>query len=1293
CHTCSSLLDYKPTFDDKNKIICSNCINKNSLAQKNKIDSPNVISIKLPNLNNVTPAVNTKPVQSSKSKPTSNTTIAFKFDSADDFSETSKILDSNNERQKGLLKLDISNSIDTKKIPSENSNDSSTVENSQSNITLSYNPNTFLPNSPYSNPNNLNKLSNQSSSPHILSTPQKLLESSNKNKYPGLKLSSEKNFNSRIARSSSKESLISKSSKSPLVSYAKDIGFDDKLSIIAKLKSDMRRLSLNISPSKFTEPKNLISPTSHVSKLPEGSEINLNENSDDESTSHTISLSQNINYPQSHSVQNTFNRSNQIEIPNRSHSKTSKYLKNKLVNSRKSDIALNASRQVSGSTSQNISTNDLSYTNIPQTILQSFDDKVSNTPTTELTLPTPISVKNSDSISSDVSSTNGSHTSFDRYLPLTNNTSMEELVSDKADNSLPPTSEPDVNVTNSNQDFNVVKAENDTTPNIQPLSCETNINKPLLESSVANSSPSLVNVPAAVSQENPIAHTNSTPDSQANAVTSCMQYNSSESLHNLASEIVNASDSYESSHGLSNKIFENSAFSNYTPVSRTDSSISTDVQSDSEIEIKKDSISTSIVPDVMSDSKSNNNSSSDSINNRVLNSSDTSIQSSPLQSPIANSLSEPPSLLSSQDIHTDVETETKGAEFAGMLKAAINEISQADSSAQNTSNISLTDNESSFSISKNENVASDSANELPVDIKLTTLDQIIKPEYSPLTGNITAIDLNKISSFPSPVAKESALSSKPSSIRKNFSINFNSNRALKSVYNSNVPRSVFDLPDLRKNRANVSSIPNHSFSSSKESSPSIDPESALPSPPMLSCNATIHNNNNDSLRLKGSLIGSIRGLRGIEDALNKPSSTDLDSLFGFRPKNSIPEKVKAPSRRLSSPLGHIDVLKSRPNPRGNRRQSVEKTLEKQVDDQPKPNETAPRTNKNFENFSQMSFSNGSLPHISIRNGDNLIQEILDDSDGDEIFCSKCKNEIHESYFSTEDGSKVHASCFSCQLCDRLIDDGIYIFHEGASYHPVCAPELPTVVEINNVPNKSSSTNPSETLVPLPRPEASLFKNLVPPIKRISSVKRRIKDYIDKQNRGANIDAIKTMDSIYESDGEIEFSDAESVSIEDEQLSEDGSDDKFCHRCNLLVDEAVLYISDNNYYHPACFTCFGCSERFEQGSYVLYEGNTYHRHCAPLIIANNRSDESIYSDSSSEYSDSIQDTSNAYVAFTCPTCSLAINGEYINHNDTPYHKTCFICCDCKKSITADVSFGELEGCIPCCEDCLNLRFPV
>ncbi|KAJ1731955.1 hypothetical protein LPJ61_002274 [Coemansia biformis] len=84
----------------------------------------------------------------------------------------------------------------------------------------------------------------------------------------------------------------------------------------------------------------------------------------------------------------------------------------------------------------------------------------------------------------------------------------------------------------------------------------------------------------------------------------------------------------------------------------------------------------------------------------------------------------------------------------------------------------------------------------------------------------------------------------------------------------------------------------------------------------------------------------------------------------------------------------------------------------------------------------------------------------DDSEAPEVSlapnqCARCTRAIEETWLRLSDGRQVHEECFTCQQCDGLIADGVYVVENNMEFHPQCVPPSPPVVSVSPVPSQLS----------------------------------------------------------------------------------------------------------------------------------------------------------------------------------------------------------------------------------------------
>ncbi|KAJ1961959.1 hypothetical protein GGI12_002952 [Dipsacomyces acuminosporus] len=131
-------------------------------------------------------------------------------------------------------------------------------------------------------------------------------------------------------------------------------------------------------------------------------------------------------------------------------------------------------------------------------------------------------------------------------------------------------------------------------------------------------------------------------------------------------------------------------------------------------------------------------------------------------------------------------------------------------------------------------------------------------------------------------------------------------------------------------------------------------------------------------------------------------------------------------------------------------------------------------------------------------------------------------------------------------------------------------------------------------------------------------------------------------------------------------------EEVCDRCHLVLSGPRFHLSNGKRYHPDCFACAGCGQRFDEGSYVCFEGQEYHHQCVGQLASGN--------------GDGAESDGSQLV---CGECNRVIEGVFVKHNDCAFHPNCFYCYDCRKVVTPGMPFGEIDG-HPCCESCLGQR---
>lgn len=216
-------------------------------------------------------------------------------------------------------------------------------------------------------------------------------------------------------------------------------------------------------------------------------------------------------------------------------------------------------------------------------------------------------------------------------------------------------------------------------------------------------------------------------------------------------------------------------------------------------------------------------------------------------------------------------------------------------------------------------------------------------------------------------------------------------------------------------------------------------------------------------------------------------------------------------------------------------------------------------------------------------------------------CARCSEAIADTWFRLSDGRQVHVECFTCQACETLIEDGVYVLDNGVEFHPNCVPATPPVVSV------SSNSNRVVRGPRAPRKEDA------------------------------------------------------------------------CDRCGSVLSGPRFQLTNGRQYHPECFACAGCSQRFDEGSYVCFEGREYHHHCVKAL--NN----SGYGDDGQQ-----QQQNQDEDQLVCAACQNLVEGVFLRHDSQVFHPPCFCCVDCHRPIAPGMPFGEVDDARPCCEGCLEHR---
>ncbi|KAJ1768625.1 hypothetical protein IW138_003383 [Coemansia sp. RSA 986] len=290
---------------------------------------------------------------------------------------------------------------------------------------------------------------------------------------------------------------------------------------------------------------------------------------------------------------------------------------------------------------------------------------------------------------------------------------------------------------------------------------------------------------------------------------------------------------------------------------------------------------------------------------------------------------------------------------------------------------------------------------------------------------------------------------------------------------------------------------------------------------------------------------------------------------------------------------HSKVLKSRPRNQKRRR----------------PSQTPAAIQEGVADASSIR-SNGSCQQPLADNG---VSEDMDQFTPNQ--CARCTDAIDDTWFRLSDGRQVHVECFTCQGCQALIDDGVYVVEDNIEYHPQCVPPAPPIVSVSPVPSSHSSVAMKPRGPRAPRREEA------------------------------------------------------------------------CDRCRAPLSGPRFQLTNGKQYHPECFACAGCSQRFDEGSYVCFEGQEFHHQCVEKYAAASSSNAGNNNDGHNAAAAANPGSDSEHLV--CGQCSRLIEGVFLRHNDAVFHPDCFCCIDCQRAITPGMPFGEIDS-RPCCEACLEQR---
>ncbi|PVU94607.1 hypothetical protein BB561_002416 [Smittium simulii] len=478
-----------------------------------------------------------------------------------------------------------------------------------------------------------------------------------------------------------------------------------------------------------------------------------------------------------------------------------------------------------------------------------------------------------------------------------------------------------------------------------------------------------------------------------------------------------------------------------------------------------------------------------------------------------------------------------------------------------------------------------------------------------------------------------------------------------SLNNFSVSETINNLPEIKDNH------PNANVTTSYNADVTLN-------------TSEIFKSDANAKKMNLDVVNDIVDLRALSDHNIK------SELFNIN-KNNIPQTEietdtsALSSRRISTPLTIPNILKARPSPRSSPRTSA-RFIKPTFDQNEKALKNQPSISDNIINQVVPGKIDFQIKD-NIENQNLTIELEKSISDVSSISDIGSINNSQDTWFNLNDNRKIHIECFYCPKCENPIDDGIYVIKKGKEYHPGCLPQSPPIISIETIPIKNlkrSTTIKSRKPVAAPRPTATLKSEASHLQKSRASIKSILK------RSSANSDELLFSD--VDSEYSINLSDTADA----------------CDNCGLEILGPRFCLTSGKLYHPECFICTGCNERFEEGSYVSYEGSEYHHHCVPVVIANNTASTDAQNNKNScldEYNNSFNNTQNeddddTETKLYCYKCQKQIDGVFVDFNEMSFHPDCFNCIDCKKVISPQIPFGDIGENGPCCESCLRNRFP-
>ncbi|KAJ2708422.1 hypothetical protein H4R19_004751, partial [Coemansia spiralis] len=190
-------------------------------------------------------------------------------------------------------------------------------------------------------------------------------------------------------------------------------------------------------------------------------------------------------------------------------------------------------------------------------------------------------------------------------------------------------------------------------------------------------------------------------------------------------------------------------------------------------------------------------------------------------------------------------------------------------------------------------------------------------------------------------------------------------------------------------------------------------------------------------------------------------------------------------------------------------------------------------------------------------------------------CARCTHLIEETWLRLSDGRQVHEECFTCQQCDGLIADGVYVVEGNQEFHPQCAPPSPPVVSVSPVPSQlSRATKPKG-----PRHEERCSRcneTLAGPRFQLTNGKQYHQECF----------ACAGCNRHFEEGSYVCFEGQEYHHECAEQVVNSRRDDAdeahlVCGECSQTI-EGMFLRHNGLFFHPACFCCVDCRRAITPG---------------------------------------------------------------------------------------------------------------